>query len=72
MPLTSLIADFEDALDHQFDKDVKLLDDALRLSGSMLVKFPDMLGPQIVGRLLPYYNRWVLRSWAGSCPTTTG
>ena len=56
MPLQSVLADFEDALQHQFDKDVKLLADALRLSASILSHHPNMLGPQIVGRLLPYYH----------------
>ena len=40
----------------EYDRDVKLLADALRLSASVLSHHPDMLGPQVVGRLLPYYN----------------
>ena len=56
MPLQAIIADFEDALEHKFDQDVKLVADALRLSASMLSRHPDMLGPQIVGRLLPYFH----------------
>ena len=56
MPLTALLSDFEDYLAVQYDKDVKLLADALRLSASILTHHPDMLGPQIIGRLLPYYN----------------
>ena len=38
------------------DKEVKLVVDALRLSASVVSKHPDMLGPQIVGRLLPYFH----------------
>ena len=56
MPLQAVVADFEDALESQYDNDVKLLIDALRLSASTLSHHPDMLGPMIVGRLLPYYN----------------
>ena len=56
MPLQAVIADFEDAMDAVYDNDVKLLGDALRLSASTLSHHPDMLGPMIVGRLLPYYN----------------
>ena len=56
MPLQSVIADIEDAMEKHYDNDVKLLDDALRLSASTLSHHPDMLGPMIVGRLLPYYN----------------
>ena len=56
MPLQAVIADIEFALESQYDNDVKLLDDTLRLSASTLSHHPDMLGPMIVGRLLPYYN----------------
>ncbi|XP_013421183.1 NACHT and WD repeat domain-containing protein 2 [Lingula anatina] len=56
MPLQASLQDFEDALDYVFDKDTKLLSDTLRLSGSVLAHHPAMLGPQITGRLLPYYN----------------
>lgn len=56
MPLQSLLADLEDLLDHTYDKEVKLIADAIRLSSSVLNHYPDMVGPQIIGRLLPYYN----------------
>eukprot|EP00106_Octopus_bimaculoides_P010882 XP_014778324.1 PREDICTED: NACHT and WD repeat domain-containing protein 2-like [Octopus bimaculoides] len=56
MPLQSLLADLEDLLEHTYDKEVKLIADAIRLSSSVLNHYPDMLGPQIIGRLLPYYN----------------
>ena len=46
----------QDANDHWPDKEVKLVVDALRLSASVISKHPNMLGPQIVGRLLPYYH----------------
>ncbi|KAL8578633.1 hypothetical protein ACOMHN_007091 [Nucella lapillus] len=55
MPLQSVLGDFEDLLEHVYDKDVRLISDAIRLSGSILSHYPDMLGPQITGRLLPYY-----------------
>ena len=46
-------ADFEDALHHHYDKNVEILADALMLSASVLTKQPQMVGPQIIGRLLP-------------------
>ena len=58
MPLQAVLADFEDALEHQYDKDVKLVADALRLSSSILSHYPSMLGPNIVGRLLPYFSMY--------------
>ena len=45
--------DFEDALTHHYDKNVEILADALMLSASVLTKQPQMVGPQIIGRLLP-------------------
>ncbi|XP_064648000.1 NACHT and WD repeat domain-containing protein 2-like [Lineus longissimus] len=57
MPLQSVLADFEDAMNHIKDKDIKLVADAIRLSSSVLVQIPSMIGPQIIGRLLPYYSR---------------
>ncbi|XP_069111532.1 NACHT and WD repeat domain-containing protein 2-like [Argopecten irradians] len=57
MPLQSVLADFEDLLEHVYQKDVKLIADAIRLSSSILSHYPDMLGPQIIGRLLPYYQQ---------------
>ncbi|CAL1545368.1 unnamed protein product [Lymnaea stagnalis] len=56
MPLQSVIADFEDLLNHVYDKDVRIIADAIGLSSSILSHYPDMLGPQITGRLLPYYR----------------
>ena len=52
----AVLADFEDYLAHHDNKDAKLLADALRLSASVVTRHPDMVGPQIVGRLLPYYH----------------
>jgi hypothetical protein len=57
MPLQAVLSDFEDAMDHIKDKDIKLVADAIRLSGSVLLQIPSMIGPQIIGRLLPYYSR---------------
>jgi WD40 repeat protein len=56
MPLQSVLADFEDLLEHVYQKDVKLIADAIRLSSSILNHYPSMLGPQITGRLLPYFQ----------------
>lgn len=56
MPLQSVVADFEDLLEHVYQKDVKLIADAIRLSSSILNHYPGMLGPQITGRLLPYFQ----------------
>ena len=56
MPMQAVLADFEEALEAQYDNDIKLLADAMRLSASTLSHRPDMVGPMIVGRLLPYYN----------------
>ena len=55
MPLQSVLSDFEDLLEHAYQKDVKLIADVIRLSSSVLSHYPDMLGPQIIGRLLPYF-----------------
>ena len=55
MPLQSVLSDFEDLLEHVYQKDVKLIADVIRLSSSVLTHYPDMLGPQIIGRLLPYF-----------------
>ncbi|CAG5115605.1 unnamed protein product [Candidula unifasciata] len=57
MPLQSVVADYEDLLTHAYDKDVRIIADAILLSSSILGHYPDMLGPQITGRLLPYYNQ---------------
>jgi hypothetical protein len=55
MPLTSLIADFEDYLaNYKSDKEVVLVSDALRLASSILSASSTNLVPQIIGRLLPY------------------
>ncbi|XP_046671615.1 NACHT and WD repeat domain-containing protein 2 [Homalodisca vitripennis] len=64
-PLQAVLSDFEDACCNIDDReatrdDVRLLQrelmlvaDALRLGGAILSVFPDMLAPQLVGRLLP-------------------
>ena len=43
----AVLADFEDYLNHQSNKEVMLVADAIRLSASVLSKHPDMLGPQV-------------------------
>lgn len=56
-PLQAVLADFEDASVNNDDKDAKrelmLVADALRLGGAILAVYPNMLAPQLVGRLLP-------------------
>lgn len=56
-PLQAVLADYEDACTHIDDKDSKrellLVADALRLGGAVLGPYPNMLAPQLVGRLLP-------------------
>ncbi|XP_069163973.1 NACHT and WD repeat domain-containing protein 2 [Procambarus clarkii] len=56
-PLQAVLSDFEDASTHIDDRDqireLMLVADALRLGGAILSQYPDMLAPQLVGRLLP-------------------
>lgn len=70
MPLQSVLSDFEDLLDHVYQKDVKLIADVIRLSSSILSHYPDNLGPQIIGRLLPYFTmNENIRSLIQQCDT---
>lgn len=64
-PLQAVLADFEDASTNTDDKDSKrelmLVADALRLGGAILAVYPNMLAPQLVGRVrfmfkCTYYN----------------
>ncbi|XP_059619516.1 NACHT and WD repeat domain-containing protein 2 [Phlebotomus argentipes] len=56
-PLQAVLADFEDASSNIDDKDARrelmLVADALRLGGAILAVYPNMLSPQLIGRLLP-------------------
>lgn len=56
-PLQAVLADFEDASINVEDTDSRrellLVADALRLGGAILGVYPDMLAPQLIGRLLP-------------------
>lgn len=56
-PLQAVLADFEDAHSNIEDKDSRrelmLVADALRLGGAILAIYPNMLAPQLIGRLLP-------------------
>ncbi|CAH2243694.1 jg8754 [Pararge aegeria aegeria] len=55
-PLQAVLADFEDAKLHvnkDAVRELMLVADALRLGGAILGAYPDMLAPQLVGRLLP-------------------
>ena len=58
MSLHSVLADYDDCVSFYADLEpaVPLLMDAFRLSASVLGHAADMLGPQIAGRLLPYYK----------------
>lgn len=70
MPLQSVLSDFEDLLSHVYQKDVKLIADVIRLSSSILSHYPDNLGPQIIGRLLPYFTmNENIRSLIQQCDT---
>ncbi|EEB13481.1 conserved hypothetical protein [Pediculus humanus corporis] len=56
-PLQAVLSDFEDACSHTEDREaireLMLVADALRLGGAILSVYPDMLAPQLIGRLLP-------------------
>ncbi|KAL4712468.1 hypothetical protein ACJJTC_007484 [Scirpophaga incertulas] len=55
-PLQAVLADFEDAKLHvnkDAVRELMLVADALRLGGAILAQHPDMLAPQLTGRLLP-------------------
>nr|CAI5835187.1 unnamed protein product [Callosobruchus analis] len=56
-PLQAVLADYEDAsanIDNKESKrELMLVADALRLGGAVLGQYPNMLAPQLVGRLLP-------------------
>ncbi|KAL6427738.1 hypothetical protein ACFW04_008880 [Cataglyphis niger] len=56
-PLQAVLSDFEDACnfidDQSLVRELMLVADALRLGGAILGNHPDMLAPQLIGRLLP-------------------
>ncbi|XP_060534320.1 NACHT and WD repeat domain-containing protein 2 [Cylas formicarius] len=56
-PLQAVLADYEDATlnidDNDSKRELMLVADALRLGGAILGQYPNMLAPQLVGRLLP-------------------
>ena len=55
-PLPAVLSDFEDAFQHIDDpvakRQITLVADSLRLGGAILNTYPDMLSPQLIGRLL--------------------
>ena len=55
-PLQKILSDFEDAFNHIDDpvakRQITLVADSLRLGGAILNTYPDMLSPQLIGRLL--------------------
>ncbi|KAK9887312.1 hypothetical protein WA026_021621 [Henosepilachna vigintioctopunctata] len=56
-PLQAVLSDYEDACNNIDNKDSRrellLVADALRLGGAVLGQHPNMLSPQLIGRLLP-------------------
>ena len=71
MPLNLCIFDYESSLESTFDKEVKLMSDALRLSSSVLAADPNNLSCQIIGRLLPFYPTCKkIASFIDQCETT--
>ncbi|KAK0175700.1 hypothetical protein PV327_009429 [Microctonus hyperodae] len=56
-PLQAVLSDFEDACNNidnpNLVRELMLVADALRLGGAILGSHPNMLAPQLVGRLLP-------------------
>ncbi|XP_045465419.1 NACHT and WD repeat domain-containing protein 2 [Harmonia axyridis] len=56
-PLQAVLSDYEDASNNIENKDSRreltLVADALRLGGAVLGQHPNMLAPQLIGRLLP-------------------
>ncbi len=57
MSLSSIVGDYDYALDHKDDREVKLVVDALKLGAYHLQNYPNMIGPQLIARLLPYYEQ---------------
>ena len=55
-PLQQVLSDFEDACNHlesvHTKREINLVADSLRLGGAILAQYPDMLAPQLIGRLL--------------------
>ncbi|PAA71014.1 hypothetical protein BOX15_Mlig015065g2 [Macrostomum lignano] len=54
-PLQALLSDLDSMIAKTSDRNARILSECLRLSASIITKDPNMLGPQISGRLLPYY-----------------
>ncbi|PAA84392.1 hypothetical protein BOX15_Mlig005707g1 [Macrostomum lignano] len=57
-PLQALLSDLDSMIAKTNDKDARILSECLRLSASIITKSPNMLGPQVSGRLLPYYANY--------------
>ncbi|CAF0870188.1 unnamed protein product [Adineta ricciae] len=71
MPLNLCIFDYESALEDAYEKEVKLMSDALRLSSSVLAADPNNLACQIIGRLLPFYTTCrKIASFIDQCEST--
>jgi len=54
--IENLLMDFEEIEHVNSIKELKILRNLLRLAASFLEKNPQMLGPQIIARLLPFYK----------------
>jgi WD40 repeat protein len=59
-PLQSILSDFEDSLelmsttiDRNILREISLVADSLRLAAPVVIQYPNMIGPQIIARLLP-------------------
>lgn len=69
-PLSAVIEDYEAAISYRYDRDVRLVADALRLSTSVIAHYPSMVGAQLIGRLLPYRREHIkIRHLLDQCDT---
>ena len=72
MSVQSVLEDYEEALANTKSNhhSVKLVMDSLKLSASVVEHHPDMLAPQLTGRLLPLCSQYsLLRSLLKQCDT---
>ena len=63
LPLQEVLGDFEDAYNHikdpDYQKEISLVADSIRLGGATLKIYPEMLSAQLLARLLPENNNSV-------------
>lgn len=62
MSVQSVLEDYEEALANAKSNhhSIKLVMDSLKLSASVIEHHPNMLAPQLIGRLLPLYSQYSL------------